>query len=204
MILSALSVSTLLTFILLPLAVIITFSIALIPCLFSQGAKVGAVIKALYSYLLQSVGIALMSAGALPAVYGVLEKFSLGVERFSAEMYLALLIVFSCGGLTFLWHEQVAERIDDASRRVPALLFWYTFKAIGFILMLAGLLSMIMTMLLTRPLAGAWWISPVVIFFFGLLLSWCTRWPITTATTFHSLPIHSGMKLAVAGKAKKK
>ncbi len=202
MILSALSISTLFTFVLLPLGVLLTMAIALIPCLFSQGAKVGAVIKALYCYLMQSVGAALMTAGALPAVYGVLEKFSIGVERFSAEMYLALLIVFSCGGILFLWHEQIAERIDDASRRVPALLFWYTFKALGMVLFLVGLLSTVVTMLLTRPLAGTWWLSPVVILLYGALLSWCTRWPRGGSSSFQSMPI--GMKMAHATKGKKK
>ncbi len=191
MILTALSVSTLFTFTLVPLAVLAALAIALIPCLIVPGAKVGASMKALYCYIMQCIGVALMTAGALPAVYGVLEKFSLGVERFSAEMYLGLLILFSCGGITFLWHEQVAEKIEDASRRVPALLFWYTFKAIGCVVILVAVLSFLFTMLLTRPLVGTWWITPIVTGLYGLLLSWCTRWP-SSPSSFRSLPLNGG------------
>ncbi len=200
MILSALSVSSLLTFVLLPLGVLLVLSLALMPCLMAPGAKMGSSMKALYCYSMQCLGISMMTAGALPAVYGVLEKFSIGAERFSAEMYLSLLVLFSAGGVTFLWHEQTAEKIDDASRRVPALLFWYSFKSIGYVLTLIAALSLLFTMLLIRPLGVSWWITPVVIFLYGLLLSWCTRWP-SVSTTFKSMPIHAA-KHAVKGKKK--
>ncbi len=202
MVLTSESLSVLFTFLLFPLAVMFALAIALIPCLLSPGIRVGSVVKALYCYLLQTVGVAMMTAGALPAVYGVLEKFGTGGERFSAEMYLALLILFSVGGVVFLWHEQTAERIDDASRRVPALLFWYTFKIIGALLIFVGVLSVIFTILLTQPLAGSWWITPVVILLYGLLLSWCTKNP-ATSKAFRMMPIHAGLKPALAGKKKK-
>ena len=203
MILYALSVSSLFTFGLLPIGILLAFAIALIPCLLTPGAKIGASMNALYCYVLQAVGVAMMTAGALPAVYGVLEKFSDGMERFTAEAYLALLILFSCGGITFLWHEQIAERIDDASRRVPALLFWYTFKSLGCLLILIGVLSLLFTMLLTHPLVSTWWITPVVMLLYGLLLSWCTRSPASSPQGFHLMPI-GGMKTVIAGKKKKK
>lgn len=202
MVLTAVSVSTLFTFVLVPLGVLLGLSVALIPCLLSPGARVGSAMKALYCYVLQTVGVAMMTTGALPAIYGVLEKFSTGGERFSAETYLALLILFSVGGIVFLWHEQAAERVDDASRRVPALLFWYTFKTIGNLLVLAGILSLLFTMLLTQPLVGAWWITPVVTFLYGLLVSWCTKTP-ASSQAFRLMPLHGGMKVATA-KGKKK
>ena len=202
MVLTSESLSLLFTFLLLPLAVMITLAVGLIPCMLSSGVRAGSAIKALYCYVLQTVGVAMMTAGALPAVYGVLEKFGNGAERFSAEMYLTLLILFSMGGIVFLWHEQAAERIEDASRRVPALLFWYTFKTIGAVLILVSVLSIVFTMLLTQPLAGSWWITPVVTLLYGLLLSWCTKTP-ATSKSFRMMPIHAGMKVATAGKKKK-
>ena len=200
MVLTAVSVSTLLTFVLLPLGVFLVLALSLLPCLFAPGAKLSSAMKALYCYIMQCIGISMMTAGALPAVYGVLEKFSMGAERFSAEMYLSLLILFSCGGVTFLWHEQTAERIDDASRRVPALLFWYSFKSIGYVLTMIAGLSFLFTMLLIRPLAGTWWITPIVVLLYGLLLSWCTRWP-QTSSSFKSIEVNSHKHV---GKAKKK
>lgn len=195
------SVSTLLTVIAFLLGVMIAFSVALIPCILSPAVRINSAIKALYCYVLQIIGVAMMTAGALPAVFGVLERFSTGDEIFSAEMYLVLLILFSIGGVVFLWHERMAERVDDASRRVPALLFWYTFKTIGSLLILVGFLSLIITMLMTRPLTGAWWIVPVVTMLYGLLLSWCTRTP-ASSKAFRLIPLHE-MKVASAAKKKK-
>lgn len=203
MILTTVSVSSLFTFVFLPLGVLGVFALAAIPCLSAPGAKPSSAIKALYCTLMQCIGVALMTAGALPAVYGVIEKFSLGTERFSAEMYLALLILFSCGGITFLWHEQVAERIDDASRKVPALLFWYTFKALGYVLAFGALLSLLFTMLLTRPLTDGWWVTAVTTFLYGLLLSWCTRWPPRSAQSFKLMPLNGSMRPATAGRKRK-
>lgn len=202
MILTALSMPTLFTFTLVPIVTFVALAVAAIPCILAPGARPAGAIKALYCYVLQAVGVSLMTAGALPAVYGVLEKFSIGAERFSAEMYFALLILFSAGGVTFLWHEQMAEKIDDASRRVPALLFWYAFKTIGNLLILLGMLMFLFTMLLTRPLVGAWWITPVVVLLYGILLSWCTRVPSGSAQTFKLMPLH-GMKIATAAKKKR-
>ena len=203
MTLTTLSISTLFTFTLVPLGILVALAAASIPCILAPGARPVSAIKALYCYILQSVGVAMMTAGALPAVYGVLEKFSIGTERFSAEMYLALLVLFSLGGITFLWHEQMAERIDDASRRLPAILFWYTFKTLGNLLIILGILSFVFTMLLSRPLVGAWWITPVVTLLYGILLSWCTRSPASSAQAFKMMPLHNGMKTAIVGKKKK-
>jgi hypothetical protein len=189
MVLTAVSFSTLLYVVLLPLALLHVLALLIIPCLLA-GGRIGAAMKAIYCYLLQAVGISLMTTGALPAVYGVIEKFSVGAERFSAEMYLALLILFATGGLTFLWHERIADKIDDASRKVPALLFWYSFKLLGYFLVVGSAISLLVTMLLTRgAMPATWWISPIVILLYGLLLSWCTRSPSVKQETFRTMAV---------------
>lgn len=189
MVLTAVSFSTLLYVVLLPLALLHVLALLIIPSILA-GAKVGGALKAIYCYLLQAVGISLMTAGALPAVYGVMEKFAIGAERFSAEMYLALLILFAAGGLTFLWHERMADQVDDGSRKVPALLFWYAFKLLGYFLILGSAISFLLTMLLSNGgLPSTWWISPIVILLYGLLLSWCTRSPSKQTEIFRSTPM---------------
>lgn len=188
MVLTAVTFSTLLYVVLLPLILLQVLALLIIPSILS-GARIGGAMKAIYCYILQVVGIALMTAGALPAVYGVIEKFSVGAERFSAEMYLALLILFAAGGLTFLWHERMADTIDDASRKVPALLFWYAFKLLGYFLVLGSAISLLLTMLLADAMPGTWWISPIVVLLYGVLLSWCTRSPDSSVQNFRSAPI---------------
>lgn len=184
-------VPTLLLLALLPAVGAVLLALILVPSLLLPGARPSACAKAAYCYLLQAGGIVLMTAGGLPAVYGVLEKFSLGIENFSARMYLALLILFACGGSTFLWHERIAERIDDASKKIPALLFWYTFKLLGYVLTLTSGLSLFLTMLLSRPpLSPTWWTASLVTLLYGMLLSWCTRTPAPAPQQFKSAPMH--------------
>ena len=102
-------------------------------------------------------------------------------------MYLAFLILFAFGGITFLWHETMAQSIDDASRKVVAAIFWFSFKLMGYLLMLFGVLSLFLTMLLSPVgLAPAWWVTPVLVFLFGLLLSWCTRDELNGSPRFQS------------------
>lgn len=203
MIFSSLSVSSLLTLVLLPVMVIGALSILLLPALLQPGAKPAAVARALYCCLLQAMGVAVMSIGGLPAVYGVLRKFSTGVEQFGPEAYLAFLILFCAGGITFLWHEQATEDIDDASKRIPILLYWYAFKVLGYLLVLYSGLSILLSMLLVSPpLPMTWWITPLVLFLYGILLCWCTRSPADIPSSFSSLPMH-GRKLAF-GRGKKR
>ena len=190
MILSAFSVPSLLTILLLPVVVIGVLALLLLPAFLQPGAKPAAVARALYCVLLQSMGISLMSMGGLPAMYGVLRKFGTGTEQFGPEVYLALLILFCAGGITFLWHEQAAESIDDASKKLPMLLYWYAFKVLGYLMTLYGGLSLLLSMLLVRPpLPVAWWITPLVLFLYGILLSWCTRSTADTHGGFSSAPM---------------
>lgn len=173
---------------LLPLLILQLFALVFIPSLLGSGARPFAVGKAVYSYLLQTIGIVAMSLGGIPALFAVLEKLTTGYERYATQDYIALLIVFTAGGLTFLWHERTAQTIDEPSRRVPAALFWFTFKLLGYLLMLLSALSFFQTMLLApQSENGAWWIMPLLLFLYGVLLSWCTRLPATVAQNFTTL-----------------
>ncbi|MBI3619420.1 hypothetical protein HY213_05310 [Candidatus Peregrinibacteria bacterium] len=148
-------------------------TLGFIPALLQRDAAPKLVGKAIYCYLMQMFGILLMTLSGLPAVGSVLAGLS-----YSSSVYLALLIIFTLGGLIFLWHENVAHTIDDASRAVPFAIFYYTFKTVGFVLMSSTVLFLILTMLLHQTeLDPTWWVSPVLFFLYGILLSWSTRWP---------------------------
>ncbi len=178
--------SSVLTGAVLPLSVAALILLLFIPSMLSTGAKAAGVGKAIYCYGMQGFGIFLMSAGGLPAIFGVTQKLFVGTESYTTETYLALLMLFATGGLLFLWHEQAAEKIDTASSAVPAVLFWYTFKAVGLVISVFAALSTLLTMLLLRPLPPEWWVQPVVLFVYGLLLSWCTRSPAEEPRGFQS------------------
>lgn len=178
-----------------PLAVVLVFVLLMIPSLLTPGARPSGIGKAIYCYLMQAIGVFLMSVGGLPAVLGVVQKMILPGERYTTETYLALLLIFACGGLTFLWHEQAAEELDDASSRVSAIVFWYLFKTIGFLMTLGAGLSLILVMLLgERPLDPEWWMLSSVFFLYGLLLCWCTKNPEDEIRGFDSLPMVAKLK----------
>ncbi len=187
-----------------PIMLVQLFALVFIPALLVPGARPLQVGKAIYCYALQALGILLMSLGGLPAFYSVLEKFVLPQDRFSTEMYIALLIVFTCGGLTFLWHESIAQSIEEPSRRVVAGIFWFIIKLVGFLLMLFSAMSFLLTMLLAPASAGSWWILPSLLFAYGLLLAWCTRLPPHKPQSFHSASIATSGSVSAKAKAKKK
>lgn len=190
MVLFSLNTTSLLLLVLLPVALLQVLLLILLPALHAPGARASGVLKATYSYAMQGIGIVLMTVGALPALHGVIEKFVTGVEQLSAQAYMALLIIFCAGGGTFLWHERMAEGIEDASQRVPALLFWYSFKIIGFVLVLFSAGSLVFTLLLEPyDLDVTWWITPTVFLAYGLLLSWCTRMPQGIGASFKSVQV---------------
>ncbi len=175
-----------------PVIVVQSFALLFIPSLLGAGARPQAVGKAMYSYVLQAAGIALMTLGGIPALHAVLERTLLGFERFTPEIYVALLVLFATGGLTFLWHERMAETIDPVSRRIPATVFWFSFKLAGFLLMLGSALFFFLMMLLAREsFSMGGWLMPFLLFLYGLLLSWCTRSPANATMSFQSTAMHA-------------
>lgn len=168
----------------LPLVVLHVIAMLFIPGLAGSGVKVMGLGKAIYCFLLQALGILLMTLGGLPALYGVLAR-----EPYESTTYLALLIVFTAGGLTFLWHDNLARTIDAPSRAVPHAIYFFTFKVLGYLLTLLSAVSLLLTMLLgTADTTGRWWIMPVLLLAYGLLLSWCTRHDGDIAKGFSSTP----------------
>ncbi len=148
----------------------------LIPSLFVPGARPLAAATAVYCYLMQVLGVVLLSISGIAAVNAVLEKFTTGVDLLSTEMYVALLIVFGAGGITYLWHESIAARIDQTSQRVCAAIFHILWKALGFLLLLGSALTFFLVPLLASELmTPTWWILPTILLLYGWLLSWLTR-----------------------------
>ena len=155
---------------------LVLFTLLLIPGLLTAGSRPAEAAKAAYCFLMQMLGVVLLAVGALPALASVLEKLTVGTDRLSTQTYVALLIVFAAGGLTFLWHETLAQRVDQTSRRPYVALFSVFWKAVGYLLLLVSVLSFFLTLLLVGTVVSpGWWIWPSLGFAFGSLLSWLTR-----------------------------
>lgn len=180
----------------LPLLLLNLIALLFIPSLMRGGVQAMSVGKAIYCYLLQIVGVLLMTLGGIPAIYGVLAR-----ETYTSNTYLALLIVFACGGFTFLWHDHTVRMTDAPSRAVPHAIYVTLFKLLGYLLTLVSALSLLLTMLLGYDtVLPNWWIMPSITLFYGLLLTWCTRSENGTSA-FQSSPMHTR---PASVKAKKK
>ncbi len=184
----------------LPLLLLNLIALLFIPSLMRGGVQAMSVGKAIYCYLLQIIGVLLMTIGGIPAIYGVLAS-----QAYESNTYLALLIVFACGGFTFLWHDHMIRQTDAPSRAVPHAIYVTLFKLLGYLLTLVSALSLLLTMLLgLGTLLPNWWIMPTITLFYGLLLTWCTRSE-GNGSPFQSSPMHARPAAAKPPvKAKKK
>lgn len=155
---------------LVPVIVLLLFVVLVLPGLARPGAKPESIARAAYGYLAQSIGIILMTTGGLPAVYAVIAQ-----QQLTSNMYLGLLLVFVIGGIAYLWHDNLVRSIDDASKAVPAALFFYCWKFIGLLVLLfAGLTYLLDALTIGGNAPLDWWVTPFVLFLYGLLLSWFT------------------------------
>jgi len=154
---------------LLPLMVLQIIALLFIPSMLNTGAKPREVGEALFCYLMQGVGVILMTVGALPTVFSVFA----GVA-FPGRTYVALLVVFTCGGILFLIHDQLSQSLSSASKAVPQAVYFFSLKIIGNLIALLSGLSIILSIITGNTQQG-WWVMPFVLLFYGLILSWCTR-----------------------------
>lgn len=171
--------------VLVPLGVVLLLGILFIPSMLTAGAKARSVAKALYCYLMQGVGIILMSIGVLPTLYSVF-----GGVGFSGNSYLSLLVVFGAGGAFYLWHEQMAHTLDLPSRAVPAAIYSTSLLIIGKMLALVSVLSLALSFLLREGGAEGWWVHAVTMLLYGLALEWLSH-ASTPDNGFQSMPVNA-------------
>lgn len=183
---------------LVPVMLVQFLSLIFIPSLI-RGGDPKKVAEAVYCYTMQSFGVLLMTAGALPTVVSVLAGMQM-----AGSTYFTLLVVFAAGGIMFLWHDNAVRCIDPAARQVPGAIFLYMFKIIGYIIVLLWGLSLFTTLMSGSIKEEGWWILPLVMVLYGLLLSWCTRVESGDATqsVFQSITMNPSM--AVSRKAAKR
>lgn len=169
---------------LLPIAILLLFVLLVLPGLARTGAKPESLALATYGYLAESLGIILMTAGGLPAVYAVVAH-----QILASNTYLGLLILFIIGGVTYLWHDAMISDIDPISKSIPGSLFFYTWKFIGLIVTLfAGLSFLLEWLLNANSHPEGWWVVHLVMLLYGMLVSWFTVHPSSSAPAPRIVP----------------
>lgn len=154
---------------LLPLVILALFTLLALPAIFRPSVRAEAIGYAAYCYLAQMLGILLMTAGALPALYAVFAQ-----QPLAEVTYLGLLIVFAAGGGLFLWHDARLRSVDPASRAIPAALFLMTWKFVGLLTTVFAGLSFVLRLMLAAERTPDWWVMHLVMLLYGLVISWFT------------------------------
>lgn len=179
-----------------PVLLLLLLALILLASTSTPGAKAGQVTRAAFHYIMQGIGIVLMTVGAIPTLTSVL-----GGPPYPGRVYMSLLWVFLVGGALFLWNEQCTQKIEHASLAVVHALFVTTVKTIGYVVALfSGLVLLIQTALGQYP--AHWWVSPVVLLLYGILLFWSARESEIGDHSFQSAPLHAPHK--AVKKAKKR
>jgi hypothetical protein len=169
---------------LVPVVLFQLFALLLIASLVKGNARPEETARSVFAYLVQTTGILFMTFGGLPALYAVLAR-----QPLTNALYIALLFVFAFGGLAFLWSDAYVRRIDSASRQIPETIYFYTWKFIGFLTLFLATLTFLLRLVLTEEtLQSSWWVLHAVLFFYGVIVSWCTKSPVKMPT-FNSAPM---------------
>jgi hypothetical protein len=181
-----------------PLVFIVIFLFFLTASLTQPGAKARSVAQATYCYLLMGVGLLMMTISSLPTVASVFAGVS-----YTGQTYFGLLLLFVVGGCIFLWHDNWVHTIDHPSQLVPSLVYLFTVKCIGVLALLLSGLSIGLTLIFGGD-TGTWWATPLAVFLYGFLLTWCTRSEKSPSPLFQSVNMNSGIKPHAPPRSKKK
>jgi len=170
--------------VMVPCLLLLLLAIILLVSGSTPGAKAGQVMSAAFHYIMQAIGIVLMTVGAIPTLTSVL-----GGPPYPGRVYMSLLWVFLVGGSLFLWNEQCTQKIEHASLAVVHALFVTTVKTIGYVIALFSGLALLIQIALGQY-TSHWWVSPVILLLYGILLFWSARESETADHSFQSAPLH--------------
>lgn len=153
----------------LPVIILAIFAFLTLPMVFRPSIRAEAICRAVYCYLAQMLGILLMTAGGLPALYAVFTS-----QPVTELTYVGFLIVFGTGGILFLWHDAQLRYLDPASKAIPEALFFVTWKFAGLLITVMTGLSFALRLMLVENRTDNWWVVHMIMLLYGILLSWFT------------------------------
>lgn len=153
------------TMLLVPVAIIATFAIILIPSLLVQGAKPELAARAISCCVLKSLAIVLIFFSGLQLVLSVLS----GNFMVDKTIITSLTILVVLGIIMLIHQVKVLQKIDEASSIVPQVIFLYSYELIGVLLSLFATLTLVVSSILE---GGAFaWRIPATVLIIGLIIS---------------------------------
>lgn len=134
-----------------------------------DGGKPSERLRALYCHLIEFIGVLLMTAGALPALFAVISR-----QPLTQITYVGLMIVFAVGGLLFLWHDARRHEVPAAARETADALFLNLWKLTGALVVVFTSLSFLLKVMLVAERTNGWWVTHLTMLLYGLVLCWFT------------------------------
>ncbi len=185
---------------LLPLMILQLTTLLMLPALLRGNGKAADVGESTYSYLAQSIGLLLMSAGGLPSAYALLAS-----QPLYPGMYTGMLLIFAIGGIVYLYHDAHVRHLESSSKATVSAIFFFSWKFLGLVAMLAGGLSAVLRMMLSGGMVDPrWWVLHLVLFIYGVLVMWFTSHPVRTGGAFATTQIAHAAKVQKAAVQKKR
>ena len=146
------------------LGILFAFILVMIAGVHITGAKPEGIAKATGCYIMKAFGLLLLSLSTVQITYAFI---TLRVPAVQSILGLVLLLVI---GIGIIIHEsRVIAEIDTASRSVPSTIFSYASKVIGALIAIVSCLSLMMTFILGRSVAG--WEMSATLLLLGCVLS---------------------------------
>jgi hypothetical protein len=132
--------------------------------------------RAIFGYMMLTVGMLLMSLSAIPTLISVF-----GSAGFTVEIYFGLVLIFAIGGLLYLWHDYRVRELPADAVRLPKLIYHFFVKTIGQLSLVLAVLYFTMSLALQGTDTEGWWSMPLTILLYGLLLTFLTMEPAVAA-----------------------
>ena len=125
------------------------FTLIMIAGLQVTGAKPEAVAKATSCYIMKTFGLVVLGLSAVQVTFALIT-----LQLPDIQSLLGLVLLFVIGIGIMVYESGIVSGIDAASKSVPHAIFNYSAKLIGGVIAVISGLSLMMTFILGRSVAG--------------------------------------------------
>ncbi len=132
---------------------------------------------AVFGYTMMAVGIALMTIGVVPTAIAALSN-----AGFTPEVYLSLLLVFAVGGALFLGADYQVKSLPAEVKSLPGNIYHFFLKSVGYLSLVLAAIHVCISLAVGNFQDPDWWVIPLALLLYGVLLAWLTSGPEKTAT----------------------
>jgi hypothetical protein len=148
--------------IVVPIGVVIAFTLLFIPSLLVTGAKPEGVGRAITAYMLKTLGLIFVGLSAVEFTYGLIVTHLPSYPIFSV-----LALLFAIGVALMIHASRILQSIDSASSVVVKLIFFHSLEVLGVLTAVISALFVGVTFVMTKQLLK--WELPTTLILLGVI-----------------------------------